>query len=130
MRILLKIVKNKPVQIASEFRIRNGLSSRNPREFANQLFAYNSNDFLFKELRLNDKVFWIYRGFILSVLGDFNLEFLGTFTSFGVFKSVEELSKDSESIRDNTRSITRVNTFFNDLDLNIQSFMKKLFLFI
>lgn len=38
------------------------------------------------------------------------------------------LSEDSESIRDDTRSITRVNTFFNNLDLNIKSYSKKLIL--
>jgi len=94
------------VQIAFEFRVINGLSSGNPREFANQLFSDDTDDFF---------------SFSVTVFRDDDLEVLNDFTSFGVFKSSKELSKDSESIRDNTGSITRVNTFFNNLDLNIKS---------
>jgi len=71
-----KEINRKPVQIAGKFIIRDGLSGRNPREFADQILSYDSDDF---------------SSFFLSVLGDFDVEVLGNFTSFGVFKSSKEL---------------------------------------
>jgi hypothetical protein len=63
----------------------------------------------------------MYFSLSLTFSRDFDVEVLDDFTGFGVFDSGEQLSEDSESVGDNTTGVTGVDTFINNLDLNINS---------
>ena len=75
-----------------------------------------------------------YLGLSVTLLWDFNVEILDDFTCLGVLDSFKELfivqknswnkdylSDDSEGIRDDSTGITRVDTFFDNLNLHVNS---------